>query len=299
MPNQGLTPRLVFPINCHCLHAISRGIVAALMLCLVGTLVNPDSVRAHANPPLAMSELASKIEVVEKKQGQLEKELQLAAKVDEAKWDLLKLVLLLLLGGGGAVFFALLQMLRPMLERDAGRLGDNLSKRLQSELDGMLGQEMISSEVRRLSSHAYIYGDIAEAYTPSSPQWTKYLKSAVDMNEDALVELEKLPEDHPKKKRRRCVIKSNLAFSLALLGDPDLREKAMEHSKYVQENAAEFLEGYHWEDTYGWVLLVFARNQDERLEAVNRLEALYNREDVPQGWATKRKGKLLEFTGRN
>ncbi|MCZ6620531.1 MAG: hypothetical protein O7C72_01320 [Deltaproteobacteria bacterium] len=264
-------------------------------LCIT-SIVLSFPVSIHAIPLFGTTnELEKRIEGIEKKQNELEQEMQVATKVYEAKWEILIFTLILLLGGGGAVYFAIYKLLGGMLQGQAEHLGKNLSRKLDSEMVGKLKEEMIFSEVRMRSSHAYIYADIAEAYTPQSRPWRLYLESAVEQNKEALEGLKKLPETFPKWKRRKCVASSNLAYCLVLLGDPTFREEVFEHAKYAKENASEFTDGYHWEDTYGWALLVYARNEDERREGIDYLETLYSNPAVPQGWVTERREKLEEF----
>jgi len=268
-------------------------------LCITSIVLSP-TISVHAIPPppsSGINKMEKRIEGIEKKQNELEQEIQVATKIYDAKWEILIFVLLLLLGGGGAVFFAIYKLLGGILTENAARHRAELSQKLDSEIENKLKIEMRASEMRMRQSHAYMYGAIADGYDPQTRAWRKHLESSIEQSKQALDRLEKLPETYPKWKRSKSNVSNNLAYAMAHLGDLTFREEALKYATYAKENTAEITDGYRWEDTYGWVLLRLARNDDERQEGISYLSDLYNRRDVSQGWVAERREKLREYLG--
>lgn len=267
-------------------------------LVFLATLLPSAAVQAQKPSTPRLDRVESKIESLEKRQEAAEKRLEplgasvdLATKVEEAKWELLKLVLLILFGGGFALYWAVRREVQDAARRDISRI-------LDKDMTKRLDEHRWAADARTWGLIGYTLSDIALAYPRGSPQWSMYLNAAIERYKTALQEIQKLPEDFPEKERRICLHKNNLADALIILANPEAREEAMEYARYVHERAPKYEAGFHWEDTYGWALLVFARNQQEQDEALTFLISLYAKPDLSQGWVAKRRKYLEDFLSR-
>lgn len=285
---------------------MTRGVILVVFIASVTPFAYgpiPPYAQAKSSGVLKEKELEVHIGAKEKGEKELEEGVKKASdKIDQAERHLYGLfitlwvaTLIIILGGGGVVFAAVYTGLRRMLQRKASTLMGHLSKEFEDGMVKKFDTAMTLSDSKRLSSHGDLYSDIGEVYPRESDHWSAFMNIAQTQYEEALGEVQKLREDHPTKKRRICSVRNNLAYLLVLRADPASRENAIEHAKYAYENASAYPDGFHWEDTYGWVQLVFARNQDERERAKSLLNALYERGELPQGWVEKRRNKLQEY----
>lgn len=253
--------------------------------------------------------LANRIEALEKTNHDLKTKLSFASNINEAKWDLAKLFINLIIGlvillliSGGAAYFTVKNYLRDQLARDIRERGQTIEKNVEDQLTAHKKEadEDLSIHTNELDSRIWgtqglILSRLLEAYEEKPEQWRVYWNAAEDHTRLSLGEAEKLPESDPKWEQRVCIIKNNLAFLLILDGMPNKREEAIKLSEYVYEKAPKYSDGYHFEDTYGWALLVFAQNEQEKTKAAELLNTVYSRPTLPQGWVQDRKAKLEKF----
>lgn len=270
---------------------ISVGIFSIVVL---GLLLQVNLIFARATKDPAAKELESRIGALEKRQIDLERGQDISSKVREAQWDLTKVLLQLvtaLVVGGIGIYFAVHGALVNRLKGDVV----NLTKKFENELAEKLAIHTKSGDMRLWRLFGDVLDSVTETYPLDSAQRSKLLNVAKQQYEEALAIAEGLPESDPERERKICILKNNLA-DLLTRGGAKYQEKAREYALYAYERAPKYpTNGFHWEDTYGWVLVVFARNGEERQKGVHLLEELYRRPALMQGWVTERKKALREL----
>jgi len=253
--------------------------------------------------------LKSDIDALRKDKQTLDLKLYITSQIGEAKWDLylsfiglIVASIILMIGSGYVVRNRALTYLQDSVDRDISGREQTIQKNMDDQLtahkkktDEDLGIHTKELNSRIWGTQGLILINLLEAYEEKSDQWKIYWKAAEDHIRQGLGEAEKLPENDPKWEERVCIIKNNLAFLLIVDGMSNKREEAIKLSQYVYEKASKYSDGYHFEDTYGWALLVFAQNEQEKTTAVELLNTVYDRPTLPQGWVQGRKAKLEKF----
>ncbi len=198
-------------------------------------------------------------------------------------WDIYEIfrdLLFLLVAGLGIVGYFIYKQIRSTLEEDLKKSIEQIENKVYVRLFNSLS-DIHFSEYQE-------YQRIEGLEDKDKSRWRNLCKLAADEAEQAISYCEKL--DEKIQQGLINVLRVNLAYHLAVLGDIDNKAKALKLVNVDnREKAIKYAgkEEYQIRESAIWVILRFSDNKNEKDGAIDELQGLKKWKGIPQEWKDK------------